>query len=358
MLEGLYIAIKVTLGLVIAGVTIITGGTIYVFSTYSIKDLIEKLIIHFLYQKVLLPDGKFLQGPDKLLGYGAFGSVALYQLDQQNVAIKLPHSKKYNDFQKHELELLQKANPHPNIMTYYDPIEVDGYVGIVMDLMAGTVNGLLEKKPTLSWDTKISIALQMTKALAHLHNLDNAYISIRTIVHQDLKTDNILVDRMEDNPNIRVKISDFGISRQVNQITLPIFGKISAKLKKGKVGGTLLYSAPEVIDAIFQQKESCEPKSDVFSTGIILWELATTKPPNRTMTEITEGKFDEFHKDKNNNQQRVTSFSLLGSNVICNPTYLKSGFFGPIINKCIKPKVDDRPSAISVLKDLQEIKLR
>lgn len=357
MVEGIYKAIKLTGKIAIASAAVITAGLVYVLATYSKKDLLEKLFILFSYRKVRLQDGKLLEGPDKVLGFGAFGTVARYQLNQHNVALKLPHSKKYNDLQKHEIELIKKASSHPNIMTYHDPIAVDGYIGIVMDLMGGTVRGLLEKNPTLSWKTKLSIAVQMTKGLVHLHNLDNAYISIRTIVHQDLKTDNLLVDRIDDDPNIRVKISDFGLARQVDQVTLPIFGKISSKLQEGQAGGTLLYTAPEVIAAMTQNKESCEPKSDVFSAGIILWELATTKRPNRAMAEINKGKFREFEEDTNNNQQRVTTFSLFGNNVTYKPTYPKSGFFGPIINKCIKTKVDDRPSASSALNDLQEIKL-
>lgn len=341
----------------VTSILILISAAVILFTTNSYKDVAEKLFIFLNYRKVRLPNGKLLEGPDKLLGSGSFGTVARYKIDQKNIALKLPRSQKYNEFQRHEVELIKKANSHPNIMNYYEPVYVDGCIGIIMDLMTGTVKGLLDKYPSLSWSTKLSIALQLTNGLVHLHNLDNAYISIKTIVHQDLKTDNLLIDRVEDSPDIQVKISDFGLARQVNQITLPILGKISAKLKEGHVGGTLLYTAPEVIDAMARSKECCEPKSDVFSTGIILWEIATNNRPNRSNTEISEGRFNEFEVDAKKDQRCVTSYSLFGNKVTYIPTYPKSGHFGPIISKCIKPRVEDRPSATALQKDLQEIKV-
>mgnify|MGYP003390851455 CR=1 FL=1 len=334
------------------------------FSYFIVNKFYEALILIFsgvdLYKKIKLPDGRLLEGPGKLLGKGSFGIVCQYQLDKKLVAVKIPNSREYNALQQHELELLKKANPHMNVINYIDRVEVDRKIWIVMELMKGSVHDLLVKNPGLSPKTKLSIAIQITTGIVHLHNFNSAYFSREAIVHQDLKTDNILVDRLDDDPKINIKISDFGIARQVNQLTLPIFGKISSKLYKGQVGGTLLYTAPEVINGMVTKRECCEPKSDVYSAGIVFWEVATARRPNRSIQEIHKGTFDEFNRDKNTNRQRITKTSFFGevTETLSEPTYPMSSFLGPIIDKCVQPKIDDRNSANSILKRLQQIELK
>ena len=311
------------------------------------------------YQKVRMPDGRLLEGPNKVLGHGAFGTVCRYTLDNKLVAVKIPNSSEYNQHQQHELELLRKANPHINVIKYIDKVEVSRRVWIVMELMNGSVRDLLTKNPGLSSKTKLSIAIQIATGIAHLHNFNSAYFSQQAIVHQDLKPDNLLVDTLNDDPNIKVKISDFGISRQLDQLKLPFFGVISSKLHKGHAGGTLLYTAPEIITAMLAKKECCEPKSDVFSAGIILWEIATTHRPNRTIEEMGKGTFKEFNRDKETGRKRMTnhSFFVGTTTTLSNPTYPKSSFFGPVIDKCIQPKAEDRISARKTLEILQQISI-
>jgi serine/threonine protein kinase len=311
------------------------------------------------YQKIRMPDGRLLEGPDKVLGHGAFGTVCRYTLDNNLVAVKIPNSCEYNELQQHELEFLRKANPHTNVIKYIEQVEVSRRVWIVMELMNGSVRDLLNKNPGLSSKTKLSIAIQMATGIAHLHNFNSAYFSQKAIVHQDLKPDNLLVDTLNDDPNIKVKISDFGISRQLDQLKLPIFGKISSKLHKGHAGGTLLYTAPEIIEAMLAEKECCEPKSDVFSAGIILWEIATTRRPDRSMKEIRQGILKEFNRDKDAGRRRITNQSFFGgiTETLSNPTYPKSSFFGPVIDKCIPTELDDRISARKTLEILQQISI-
>jgi serine/threonine protein kinase len=309
------------------------------------------------YQKIRMLDGRILEGPYKVLGHGSFGTVCRYTLDSKLVAVKIPNSCEYNELQQHELKLLQKANPHPNVIKYIEQVEVSDRLWIVMELMQGSVRDLLDKNPALSWETKLSIAIQMAAGMAHLHNPKSAHFLIKAIVHQDLKPDNLLVDTLSDDPNVKVRISDLGCARQLDQLKLPFFGKIASKLHKGHVGGTLLYAAPEIITAMLAERESCNPKSDVFSAGIILWEIATTNRPNRSVDEIEEGSFEEFNRDKDAGRRRMTNPSFSGSTTekYIESTYLRASFFGPAIYKCIRREVDDRISARQLFAELKKI---
>jgi len=311
------------------------------------------------YQKIRLYDGGLLEGPENVLGKGAFGLVCEYKLDGQAVAVKMPTSRVYNTFQQHELKLLEKANPHVNIITYIKSIEFDRKIWIIMELMTGSVRDLLNNNLLLSWITKLSLATQMAAGIFHLHNISSGYVSKKAIVHQDLKTDNLLVDRLSDDPNIKLKITDFGISREVDQVSLPILGTIHSKSHEGCIGGTLIYTAPEMINAMAQNKDCCEPKSDVFSAGIVLWEIATNKLPLRNEYERQTGAFKLFDRDKNDGRQRITksSFFSAANKTETKPTYPQSSFFGPIIDKCIQLKVNDRPSSRKLLENLKQISI-
>lgn len=336
---------------VIIIILMVVGGVVLLISQLIPRPFIPP------YQKTRMPDGKLLEGPDKVLGHGAFGTVCRYTLDNKSVAVKIPNDRQYNELQLHELDLLKKANPHPNVIKYIEHVEVSRRLWILMELMRGSVRDLLNKNPNLSSKTKLSIAIQIATGVAHLHNFNSAFFLKNAIVHQDLKPDNLLVDTLSDDPNIKVKISDFGIARQLDQLKLPILGRISSRLHKGHVGGTLLYTAPEIITAMLANRECCELKSDVFSVGIILWEIATACRPNRSMEEMELGTFKEFNRDKDTSRRRITKRSFFGgtTETWSDPTYPKSSFFGPVIDQCIQSRVDDRISARKTLETLQQI---
>ena len=308
------------------------------------------------HQKITMPDGRVLVGPDKSLGQGAFGKVHRYTLDNQPVAVKTPIRPADNERLQHELALLKKANPHPNIIKYIEQKKVNGNVWIFMALMQGTVRDLLHHIPGLSSTTKLSIAIQLATGVAYLHNLNSTRFYQHAIVHQDLKPDNLLLDTLSDDPKIKVKISDFGMARHREQLKLPLFGEIVVKLHQGSVGGTLQYIAPEAKLAMTRRTECCELKSDVFSMGIILWEIATACRPSRSTEEIEQGTFTEFYRDKAADSKLMMQTSFFGAKTeIMTPSYPKSSFFGPIIDKCIRPQLNQRISASQTLKTLQEL---
>lgn len=352
----LYNVFNFIIEMALAG-TVFVAYILFTYSEQQLKELAEKLFLFFNYKKITLNDGRVLEGPEKILGVGIFGYVTRYKINHNYFAIKFPGLQEFKELQNYELEIIKKINKHPNIISYYEPVVISEKLGIVMDLMAGTVSNLLEKHVDLSWKTKLSIALQITKGLIHLHSLKNGSISIESIVHQDLNPENLLVDRMDDSEDIRVKISDFGLAREVNKLELlPIHEKVKNKLKNYKCP-VFLYSAPEVVNAIVNHQESREPKSDIFSTGIILWELAVNRRPNRDIKEITKGRLAEFEDDHNKNIQPINSNSWFSNKTVYKPTYPKSSFFGPIIKECINPEIENRPTAETILKSLQQIKI-
>lgn len=303
-------------------------------------------------ERIQLDKTQLLIGPQKILGKGGFGSVFQYMLNGVPVAVKKANSPQSNEEQRHETKMLVKAGAHRNIIRLISSFEFNRNAYIVLELMGGTVDQLLEQFPLLTIKTKLSIALQLASGLAYLHNLTGKKFKREAILHQDLKTSNLLVEKLEDNPANVVKIADFGLAREVNQVVLPLVGSVKSKLLNGQGGGTPQFVAPEVIASYAKSNGNCsELKSDVFSSGIILWHLATNSVPNRTAEEICKGEFKEFTKDK------IPAGQASTKSITSKPVYLypRSTIFGPVINKCIKIKPRDRSSAAEMLTSLQAL---
>jgi len=316
-----------------------------------------------------LPNGTRLKGPYRTLGAGAFGTVSEFKLNQTSVAVKQASGAGNNAEQTHEIELLKSANSHPNIITYIGTVQVESKVWIMVELMRGSVRSLLDINKNLSNQTKLSLGIQLLRGITHLHKLTGNHSTLtrtmttlrEAIVHQDLKTDNLLVSSFEDGPNIQLKISDFGCARRVTQRKIPFIGtKITTKIHEGEMKGTMLYMAPEVIRAAQKNETSCEPKSDTYSAGLILWEIMTGNRPNRSACEILQdGTFNEFSNDKASQTTSISRFSAFGQGVGNKtvPTYPKASFFGAAIDRCVQSTPSKRDSSREVLNRLENLSL-
>ncbi|THG18244.1 hypothetical protein TEA_017188 [Camellia sinensis var. sinensis] len=118
----------------------------------------------------------------------------------------------------------------------------------------GSLFRLLQRNTTrLDWRRRVHMALDVARGMNYLHHYNPP------IIHRDLKSSNLLVDK-----NWTVKVGDFGLSRLKHETYLTT--------KTGK--GTPQWMAPEVL-----RNESSDEKSDVYSFGVVLWELATEKIP-------------------------------------------------------------------------------
>jgi serine/threonine-protein kinase len=150
------------------------------------------------------------------------------------------------------------ALSHPNIVTIYDVGEVEGYPYILMELLEGEpLNDVMTKTGPLAADQVMQVGLQLADALRYAHS--------QGVVHRDIKPSNIMMDRRG-----AIKILDFGIARMTEVEGL--LEADSLKTQVGQVLGTPRYMSPE--QALGQ---SLDGRSDLFSVGVILYELLTGK---------------------------------------------------------------------------------
>jgi Tol biopolymer transport system component len=139
---------------------------------------------------------------------------------------------------------------HPNIVTIYEVIHATSRLAIVMELVDGT--SLRQLCGTaIPIDRVLHLGEQIARALAAAH--------ARGIVHCDIKPENLMV-----RPDGFVKVMDFGLARDLGSITSRSFA----------AAGTLRYMSPEQ-----SRGEAPTPSSDIFSLGIVLYELASGKHP-------------------------------------------------------------------------------
>jgi serine/threonine-protein kinase len=140
---------------------------------------------------------------------------------------------------------------HPNIVTIYDAGEEDGIFYIAMEFIEGTtLHELLAEKHVLPTDEVVQISRQICRGLDYAHS--------NGIVHRDVKPANIML-----MPNGTVKIMDFGIAKSGGQVT-----------NTGQVLGTPNYMAPEQVKG-----RPLDGRSDLFSLGVILYEMLTGEKP-------------------------------------------------------------------------------
>src|SRR5215475_11530686 len=140
---------------------------------------------------------------------------------------------------------------HPNIVTIYDAGEEDGIFYIAMEFIVGTtLHELLAEKHVLSTDEVVQIARQICRGLDYAHS--------NGIIHRDVKPANIMI-----TANGTVKIMDFGIAKSGGQVT-----------NTGQVLGTPNYMSPEQVKG-----RPLDGRSDLFSMGVILYEMLTGEKP-------------------------------------------------------------------------------
>ncbi len=141
---------------------------------------------------------------------------------------------------------------HPNIVSVYDVSTTNGGDYIVMELIEGiTLKQYIETKGALDWKETLHFALQIAKALDHAHN--------RGIVHRDIKPHNIMVLR-----NGTVKVADFGIAR----------GIAKGNTLRKEALGSVHYISPEQAKG-----EHVDARSDLYSLGVVMYEMTTAKQP-------------------------------------------------------------------------------
>ncbi|GIW22915.1 MAG: hypothetical protein KatS3mg068_1922 [Candidatus Sericytochromatia bacterium] len=198
------------------------------------------------------------------IGRGGMGSVYLGidEVLNRNVAIKelKTDENKKNDPEaystlvrrfKREAQILAQLS-HKNIVAVYDIIEKNQDQYIIMEYLNGkTLEDILEQEKIIPIDRAIKYISDVCLALDYIHK--------RNIVHRDIKPSNIMI--LEDGT---AKVTDFGVTRDLNSATMT---------NDGSLVGTIAYASPE------QDSKDLDGRSDIFSLGIVLYEIVTGQKP-------------------------------------------------------------------------------
>jgi serine/threonine-protein kinase len=172
----------------------------------------------------------------------------------RSVAVKVLHERFAQDRQFVERFRREAASAaglqHPNVVGVFDRGEVDGTHYIVMEYVEGSpVQELIGRGLTVQQAVEVARQILAAARFAHEHG----------IVHRDIKPHNVIVD-----PAGRVRVLDFGIARAgVSEIT-----------QTGSVMGTAHYLSPEQAQGL-----EVTPSSDIYSTGVVLYEMLTGRVP-------------------------------------------------------------------------------
>ena len=181
------------------------------------------------------------------------------------VAIKILRSEFIGDeefVKKFKRESQSAASlSHPNIVGIYDVGMEDEIYYIVMEYIKGqTLKELIKAKGALNPEFATNIAIQIAYALEHAHN--------NHIVHRDIKSHNIML-----NEDRTVKVTDFGIARAVSSCTIT---------NTGNIIGSVHYFSPEQARGGYTDE-----KSDIYSLGVVMYELVTGRLPFEGETPIS-----------------------------------------------------------------------
>ena len=150
---------------------------------------------------------------------------------------------------------------HPNIVQIFDVCNEDNLYYIVMELIQGkTLKEIINEDGVLSWKWSVNIAIQIASALETAHR--------NNIIHRDIKPHNIIIT--EDGI---AKVTDFGIAKAVSNSTITAFGTTI---------GSVHYFSPEHARGGYT-----DAKSDIYSLGIVMYEMLTGKVPFDADTPVS-----------------------------------------------------------------------
>lgn len=256
------------------------------------------------------------EDPSSKLGEGGFGIVYKGKRGYVDVAIKefklfgeIP-ANIIDEFKKEALIMLQLGSQCHNLVQLYG-VCYDQPYSLVMELFnQGNLYNLLKRTSTLNWEQKEKIATDIAVGLNFLHR--------HQIIHRDIKSMNVLI-----KDDLTAKISDYGLAKLKHHT-------MSSTAAKSAVG-IMPWMAPE----LFKKKPSYSEASDVYSYGLVLWEMATHKVPYSDcenpgilINEILNGEPEEFPE-------------------ATPPTFAK------LINECRRKNPPERPTTSKIIEDLR-----
>jgi serine/threonine-protein kinase len=190
--------------------------------------------------------------------------LALDEVLDRPVAVKLLHreiSEEADQLERFRREARAAARlSHPNLVGVIDAGEDDGRPYIVFEYIDGrTLKRQIQEQGPLQVDEAVAYAIEIGRGLTAAH--------ARKLVHRDVKPQNVLID-----PDGRAKVTDFGIARSLEQ---------KGMTATGRVLGTTDYVSPEQA-----MGEDVDERSDVYSLGVVLYEMLTGEVPFQAETQV------------------------------------------------------------------------
>jgi serine/threonine-protein kinase len=197
---------------------------------------------------------------EKLIGSGAMGAVyrGVYNKTGRKVAIKvilpgMSQNQHTVDRFKREVAILKQLT-HPNIVRLLYDDEKDGLIYYAMEYVQGeSLDRTLGRRGRFSWEEVVTLGQQVCSALKHAHE--------KGVIHRDLKPGNLMV-----LPDDTVKLTDFGIAKDLD---------VTQLTEANCTVGTASYMSPEQC----RGERDLTYKSDLYSLGVVLYELLTGKKP-------------------------------------------------------------------------------
>jgi serine/threonine protein kinase/Tol biopolymer transport system component len=213
---------------------------------------------------------------ERLLGKGGMGDVYLAEDTKlgRQVALKVLSPELASDQgrrERFEREARAAASlNHPNIVTIHSVEEVDGVPFLTLELVEGQALGDIIPPEGLPLDRVLDLSIPLADAVGAAHQ--------RGITHRDLKPANVMV-----TPDGRIKVLDFGLAKLKDELRAAEAAMPTTSLTgEGRIVGTVSYMSPEQAAA-----KPIDQRSDVFSLGVILYEMLTGVRPFQGDTQMS-----------------------------------------------------------------------
>ncbi|XP_050270440.1 calcium/calmodulin-regulated receptor-like kinase 2 [Quercus robur] len=269
---------------------------------------------------------KATQNFTTILGQGSFGPVYKATLNPGEVAVKVlaSNSKQGEREFQTEVSLLGRLH-HRNLVNLVGYCVDKGQHMLIYEFMSnGSLANLLygEGERILSWDERLQIALDIAHGIEYLHEG-----AVPPVIHRDLKSANILLDR-----SMRAKVADFGLSKE------EVFDGRNSGLK-----GTYGY-----IDPVYVSTNNFTMKSDIYSFGIIIFELITSIHPQQNLME-----YINLASMSHDGVDEILDKKLAGE---CNVDEVRG--LASIAHKCLHKLPRKRPSIAEVSQAILKLKQR
>jgi serine/threonine protein kinase len=200
-----------------------------------------------------------------IVGTGTFSQVYKGTFRKQSVAVKLFKQRVTEEEFSKEVIILRNLH-HSGIVKFIGYVNFEFQKGIIMEYMdRGTLFDVLHKKlHEFTWFEKLKIIKQVTESMKYLH--------ARQIAHCDLSSKNLLVGQ-----NFEIKLSDFGQCEKLDQLLVTL-----DEYPNGKLRGTLRWMSKEIL----QKESDALDKCDVWSFGVIMFEIGSSTIPYWDLTDM------------------------------------------------------------------------